>query len=119
MERSNGSSWVARGLGCWMEAWLLFQAHLGHLRGITLQDYLLQSFIVEAHVRKRPCWLHLEVDIIAHREIHGVVVRDGPEVQMGLSCFKKKNFMLNPKGLGLLTGTDCALARTPMDCMLD
>lgn len=99
MERSNGSSWVARSLGCWMEAWLLFQAHLRHLRGITLQDYLLQSFIVEAHVRKRPCWLHLEVDIIAHREIHGVVVRDGPEVQMGLSCFFLFIFFyVEPKG---------------------
>lgn len=107
MEQSDGSSWAVRGLGCWMEAWLLFQAHLQHLCGITLQDYLLQSFTVEEHVTKRPRSLHLEVGIIARWEIHGVVVRNGSVVQMW-----------NVKGLELLTDTECALAWTQTDQML-
>lgn len=112
---SNGSSWVLRGLGCWMEAWLLFQVHLQHLCGITLQDYLLQSFIVEVCVRKRPCWLHLEVDKIVHGEIHGVVIRNGPAVQMDLLLL---TFNPNAKGLELLSGTECTLAKIPLDWML-
>lgn len=76
---------------------------------VTLQDYLLQSFKVEVHVRKR---LHLEVNIIVHFEIHGVVTRNETAVQMGLLLL---TFNPNVNGVGLLMGTECALARTPVD----
>lgn len=82
------------------------------IASVMLQDYLLQSFPVEAHVRKRPRWLHLEVNITAHREIHSVVVRNDTAVHTGLLLL---TFDPNVNGVGLLTGTECARARTPTD----